>query len=464
MGFERFEYVFFIGAGGIGMSALARFFKLSGKTVAGYDRTSTPLTQRLSGEGITIFFVDDPSLIPSNFADPSTTLVILTPAVKSDNLIYQYFKNNGFEIVKRSEVLGTITAIYSLIAVAGTHGKTTVSTMVAHILKHSKVGCTAFLGGISKNYGTNFLFSAVSEFAVAEADEFDRSFLRLNPLFAVITSADADHLDIYGTAGEMQEAFSAFACQVKSNGFLLVKKGLNLNLKNVKASKISTYTLDNEESGYFASNIKTDADSASFDLNFEGGIITGLGLGITGLMNVENAVAACALALKAGISEEELRLGLQTFKGINRRFDVQFKSDKIVYIDDYAHHPEEIKALVKSVRSVYSGRKITGIFQPHLFTRTRDFADGFAESLGLLDEVILLDIYPAREKPIEGVTSAMIFDKIENSEKYLCSKNEILAALEQRSFDVLLTIGAGDIDQLVVVIKDWLDSENLKPK
>lgn len=464
MGFERFEYVFFIGAGGIGMSALARFFKLSGKKVTGYDRTPTPLTQKLYNEGITIFFDDDPAIIPSNFDDPSTTLVILTPAVKSDNLIFQYFKNNGFEIVKRSEVLGMITAIYSLIAVAGTHGKTTVSTMVAHILKQSKVDCTAFLGGISKNYATNFLFSAVSEFAVAEADEFDRSFLRLNPQFAVITSADADHLDIYGTAAQMQEAFSEFACKVKPNGFLLVKIGLNLNLEKAKTSKISTYTLDNQEADYYASNIKTDADSASFDFNFEGGKITGLKLGITGLMNVENAVAACALALKAGVSEEELRVGLKTFKGINRRFDVRFKSDKVVYIDDYAHHPEEIKALIKSVRSVYPGRKITGIFQPHLFSRTRDFAGGFAESLSLLDEIILLDIYPAREKPIEGVTSAIIFDKIKNTEKYLCSKNEILAALEQRPLDVLLTIGAGDIDQLVVVIKDWLENQNLKPK
>jgi len=462
MDIKKFENIFFLGAGGIGMSALARYFRLIGKMVAGYDRTQTPLTEKLMDEGISIFFVDDPALIPANFQNPEKTLVILTPAVKSENQIYQYFKNNGFEIVKRSEILGLITSGYSTIAVAGTHGKTTVSTMIAHILTQSKVGCTAFLGGISKNYNTNFLFSHKSKFAVAEADEFDRSFLQLHPLIAVITSADADHLDIYGTAGEMQNAFSAFAGQVLAEGFLLVKKGLNLNLESVKAKEIATYALENEAAGYFASNIKTGADSAIFDLNFEGRKIAGLKLGITGLMNVENAVAASALSLKAGISEEELRLSLQSFKGINRRFDVQFTSDKIVYIDDYAHHPEEIKALVKSVRSVYPGRKITGIFQPHLFSRTRDFAVGFAESLGLLDEIILLEIYPAREKPIEGVTSAMIFEKIENKNKILCSKNDLPAALENRVLDVLLTIGAGNIDQLAPILRQWLQNENLK--
>ena len=461
--FKNFDNIFFIGAGGIGMSALARYFRLIGKSVAGYDRTLTPLTKKLTDEGIKVFFDDDPDLIPSNFQNPSTTLVILTPAVKAENLIFQYFTKNGFQILKRSEILGQITDGFNTIAVAGTHGKTTVSTMVAHLLTQSKVGCTAFLGGISKNYGTNFLFSDKSKFAVAEADEFDRSFLRLHPLMAVITSADADHLDIYGTASEMKDAFSAFAGMVKPEGFLLVKKGLNLNFNGVKAKEILTYSLDDNQAGFYASNIITKADTATFDFNFEGGKIVGLKLGISGLMNVENAVAACAFALKSGVAEDELRFGLMTFEGINRRFDLQFKSDKITYIDDYAHHPEEIRALVKSVRSVYPGRKITGIFQPHLFSRTRDFADGFAETLGLLDEIIILDIYPAREKPLEGVTSAIIFNKIKNPHKFLCSKTDLPAALEKRPLDVLLTIGAGDIDQLVCKIKEWLaDNQNLK--
>ncbi len=463
MVFKNFDNIFFIGAGGIGMSALARYFRLIGKSVAGYDRTNTPLTKKLAGEGISVFFDDDPALIPSNFKNSSTTLVILTPAVKAENKIYQYFSNNGFEILKRSEILGKITDSFSTIAVAGTHGKTTVSTMIAHLLTQSKIGCTAFLGGISKNYGTNFLFSAKSKFAVAEADEFDRSFLRLHPLMAVITSADADHLDIYGSATEMKDAFSAFAGMVKPEGFLLVKKGLNLNLDGVKASEILTYALDDNLADFYASNIITKAETATFDLHFKGVKIAGLRLGISGLMNVENAVAACTFALKTGVSEDELRSGLMTFKGINRRFDLQFKSEKITYIDDYAHHPEEIRALVKSVRSVYPGKKITGIFQPHLFTRTRDFQDGFAETLGMLDEVIILDIYPAREKPIEGVTSEIIFNKITNPNKYLCSKTDLLAALEQRQPEVLLTIGAGDIDQLVGAIKQWLtDNQNQK--
>lgn len=460
----RFENIFFLGAGGIGMSALARYFRLKGKSVSGYDRTSTALTEKLAAEGILIFFTDDPALIPANFNDPAKTLVIQTPAVKQDNRMFQHFNGKGFLIIKRSEVLGTLTDNFSTIAVAGTHGKTTVSTMIAHILKHSGIGCTAFLGGISKNYHTNFLYSSNSPFAVAEADEFDRSFLRLHPLMAVITSIDADHLDIYGSVEELRAAFSAFACQVKAGGFLLVKKGVkwNLNLEGIKADQIATYALQDVDAGYYAKNININDDSAYFDLVFEGREIVNLRLGITGLMNVENAVAACAIALHSGVSEDKLGAALLSFYGINRRFDLQYKSDKIVYIDDYAHHPEEIRALVKSARSVYPGRKITGIFQPHLYSRTLDFADGFADSLSQLDEVILLDIYPAREKPIEGVTSALIFDKIKHASKQLCLKTEIPAALANRTLDVLLTIGAGDIDQLVGPITHWLAEQNFK--
>jgi UDP-N-acetylmuramate--alanine ligase len=438
--------VYFIGIGGIGMSAIARYYNHSGISVAGYDRTRSKLTEELEGEGISIHYEDNCSLIPEEFIGArEKTLVIYTPAVPGDMTELQYFIQNGYNIVKRSKALGVIAAQKKCLAVAGTHGKTTTSTLLAHIMTHSGRGCTAFLGGISKNYHSNLLLSK-SEYLVAEADEFDRSFLQLYPDTAIITAADADHLDIYGNTGKFKEAFAEFASQIKEGGNLILKKGVEIDQSRIKA-KIYSYSYD-KEADFYASEInQVEGGFFRFNLNHPGGVIKECRLGIPGWVNTENAIAASAAAILNGINEEELRGALADFKGVERRFDIKLNTPECAYIDDYAHHPQEIRAAISSMRNIFAGRRLTGIFQPHLYTRTRDFASEFAESLSALDSLILLDIYPARELPIEGVTSKIIFDKVTIQDKVLITKEELLPLIEQRDTDALISFGAGDIDR-----------------
>ena len=448
--------VYLIGIGGIGMSALARYYKHAGCNVAGYDRTPSPLTGELEAEGIAVHYTDDVSLIPGSFkSGAGSVLVIYTPAVPSNHSELQYYRTNSYEVVKRSAVLGLIARQKHTLAVAGTHGKTTTSTLLAHLLTVATEGCTAFLGGISKNYHTNLLLSN-SPYLVAEADEFDRSFLQLYPQAAVITSADADHLDIYGTSEEVNKAFGEFASQVQPDGVLIVKKGVDIPLPTA-GQKIYRYSY-NEPCDYYASNIQPSGNGYfTFDINTPEGAISGCTLGIPGWVNIENAVAATALALSVNADREKLKQALASFEGVKRRFDVQINTPKLTYIDDYAHHPEELKAALTSIRQMFPQRKLTAIFQPHLYTRTRDFYKEFAQSLSLADELILLDIYPARELPIEGVTSQLILDKVTIKDKQLCDKDELLPLLQHNTgIDVLVTLGAGDIDRFVQPIKEML--------
>lgn len=451
---KKYHNVFFLGAGGIGMSALARYFMAAGKNVAGYDRTASDITRQLTAEGMSLFFRDDEALLPEAFTHSGQTLVVFTPAVNEDNRLLSYFRSNGFRVMKRSQVLGEVSTGHSLIAVAGTHGKTTVSTLIAHLLHESNTGCVALLGGISKNYNTNYLHAASSRYFVTEADEFDRSFLNLFPDMAVITSADADHLDVYGNQSALKQSFGDFIRNLKPHGKLFIKEGLALDISPVDDSNLHHYGLSAGD--WYAGGIHIFPGHSVFNLITPSGQINDLTLGIPGIVNVENAVAASAVALSAGVSPEALRRGLQTFKGIRRRFDVRFTSEQTVYIDDYAHHPNEINALVDSVRKMYPGKKILGIFQPHLYSRTRDFREEFARSLDRMDEVILLDIYPAREKPIEGVSSDMIFSRMKLKHKKRCGKEELLDILSGKVPGVLLTIGAGDIDRLAEPITQML--------
>lgn len=454
MELDNFNNIFLLGAGGIGVSALGRYFLLKGKNVAGYDRVSTDLTKKLKDEGLNIFYNDVPGEIPDLFRDTENTLIIYTPAIPKNNQLYNYFIKNRFTLKKRSEVLGFITSKYKTIAVAGTHGKTTVSTMIAHLLKQSGIACTAFLGGISKNYNSNFLYSENPEFVVVEADEYDRSFLRLFPFISIITSIDPDHLDIYGSVEQLNLTFSSFARNTKHDGLLIYKNGVDKKIDIAGEMVQKSYSLNDNENNYFAENIIGDKEYLSFDLVYPDGKIKGINPGIPGIINIENAVAAAAVALNAGISEDELKRGLKSFEGIKRRFDIQINREDFVYIDDYAHHPEELKAIINSVRKIFPGKKITGVFQPHLYSRTRDFADEFARSLELLDRLILLDIYPARELPIPGVTSELIFEKVNMADKTLCGNNELINKLSGRKLEVLLTFGAGNIDKYVEQIKE----------
>ncbi len=451
--------VYLIGIGGIGMSALARHYKHEGYAVAGYDRVESPLTKQLEAEGIAIHYTDDIALVPPQFkSGADNVLVIYTPAVPSSHSELQYYRSNGYEVVKRSAVLGLIAKQKYTLAVAGTHGKTTTSTLLAHLLTVAADGCTAFLGGISKNYHTNLLLSK-SKYLVAEADEFDRSFLQLFPQAAIITSADADHLDIYGTDEEIKKAFAEFASQVAPNGLLVIKKGVNISLPT-NGQTIYRYSY-NEPCDFYASAI-TPLDNGHFKFNIHtpNSVITDCTLGIPGWINIENAVAATALAFSVGANESKLKEALANFEGVERRFDVQINTPNITYIDDYAHHPEELKAALSSIRQMFPGRKLTAIFQPHLYTRTRDFYKEFAESLSIADEIILLDIYPARELPIEGITSQIIYDNIANSNKQLCTKSELLDVIKnKKDIDVLVTLGAGDIDRFVKPITAILKNE-----
>lgn len=451
MKLEDFKNIYFVGIGGIGMSAIARYFHSIGKNVFGYDRTSTKLTGELIAEGIEITFEDDLDTIPNEFLKKEETLVVFTPAIPKDHQQLSYFRLNAYVIMKRSQVLGLLSDDLNGVGIAGTHGKTTVSTITAHIFKTSSVGCNAFLGGISRNYQSNLLVNKNSPWVILEADEFDRSFLQLHPKIALITSMDADHLDIYGDKSELEKSFFEFVSQIKKDGILVHKKGLPLSAEGIKKY---TYSLI-EEADFYAENLKLVEGYYEFDLIHPKGRIDGLQFSYPGKINAENAIAACSVAIIAGVEEAELRKALSSFEGVRRRFDYQIRNEKLVFIDDYAHHPKELKESISSVRDIYPNRKITGIFQPHLYTRTRDFSEGFAESLSLLDEVILLDIYPARELPIEGVNSNMILENVKVP-AILCSKEELIDVLKSKDLEVLLTLGAGDIDKLVEPIKNML--------
>ncbi len=448
MELENIQRVYLVGIGGIGMSGLARYFKKRGCVVCGYDKTGTPLTEMLRNEGIPVVFLDDEDGIKVSFLknDP-TTLVIYTPAIPSNSRILNYFKNGGFTMKKRSEVLGIISKSMYTIAVAGTHGKTTTSSIIAHILKHSGYDCSAFLGGISSNYNSNVLFGE-NNTLVVEADEYDRSFLTLHPDIAIVTSMDADHLDIYGDQSHLIESFKQFTSQLKEGGRLIYKEGLDL-------SGGKTYSA-NIVADIQAVNVRIQDGSFYFDFKNANLIIEDIQLGLPGLHNIENAVAAIEVALHLGIDPEKIPLALASFLGVKRRFEHVVKDINHTYIDDYAHHPEELRACINAVKSLYPGKKLTAIFQPHLFTRTRDFADGFAEVLSLVDNLILLDIYPARELPIEGVTSSMILDKVNNASKQNLSKQDAVEYIRSSKPELLLTVGAGDIDTLIEPLKTIL--------
>ncbi len=441
------KQVFFIGIGGIGMSALARFFNRQGVTVFGYDRTPTRLTIKLENEGMTVRYREDVKWLIDQCFLPDDTLVIYTPAVPEEHTELTFFRQMGFDIKKRAEVLGMISKSWNAICVAGTHGKTTISTMTAHIYTNSKFGCTAFLGGISNNYNTNYLHSGKSPYVVLEADEFDRSFLHLTPYVSVISSIDADHLDIYGNEEELKKTFNEFARLTRPGGTLILKKGIDRILPPENTVRFF-YSLQ-DETDFYASNIHLVNGLYHFDLNSPFGKIDNLELGIPGLLNVENAVAASALALIGGVTVEELKTGLASFMGIRRRFEYVIRSDNFVFIDDYAHHPEEIRATVNSVKALYPKKSISAIFQPHLYSRTKDFASEFARALDLLDKVYLLDIYPARELPVKGVTSELIKKYMKNRSVVLCDKESLFNLIINDKPDVLLTMGAGDIDQIV---------------
>lgn len=453
----QYKSVYFLGVGGIGMSNLARYFMSKGYKVAGYDRTETLLTKELIKEGAEIHYTDDVSLIPDYCKDKDSTLVVYTPAVPAENNEVKYFNENGFLVQKRAQVLGMITAIGKALCCAGTHGKTTTSSMLAHILKNSHLDCNAFLGGILKNYDSNLMLSDRTEFTVVEADEYDRSFHWLHPYMALITSVDPDHLDIYGTEEEYLKSFEKFTSLIQPGGALVMKHNIRLSPKLKEGVKLYTYSI--EHGDFHAANIRVGEGRIRFDFVTPTYVIENVELGIPVRINIENGIGAMALAWLNGVTSNELRNGMATFQGAKRRFDFLLKTDKIVMIDDYAHHPDELSASITSVKELYPNKKVTGIFQPHLYTRTRDFVDQFARSLSLLDELILLDIYPAREKPIEGVTSKIIFDKV-TCPKTLCNKEELLDILRKKDdIEVLLTIGAGDIDQLLLPIKEVLEEK-----
>lgn len=467
MTFENIKYVYFLGIGGIGMSALARYFNAMGKSVSGYDKTQTSLTDELVAEGISVHFDDSVDRVPSEVKNQKEgTLVVWTPAIPKDHSELKYFQKNDFVLKKRSEVLGMITEQTFTIAVAGTHGKTSTSSLIAHILRSSEVDCTAFLGGITQNYGTNLLLSEklknlkkkskIKPITVVEADEYDRSFLTLHPDIAVITSVDADHLDIYGDQKQMHDSYSQFAGQVKEGGVLIIKKGVDKVLVFEKSGKkLLTYSL-HQSSDYYARKIAIKKGEYLFDVVTPEQAIRGMQMAVPGKHNVENAVAAVAVAQQMNVFSGNIKNALATFKGVKRRFEYHVRTEKLVYIDDYAHHPEELRACISAVKEMYPSKRITGVFQPHLFTRTRDFANEFARSLELLDELILLDIYPAREKPIEGVTSEMLLEKVRTKNKKLVSKKELVKEIRDRGIEVLVTLGAGDIDSLIEPIKNEL--------
>ncbi|MBO7643777.1 MAG: UDP-N-acetylmuramate--L-alanine ligase [Bacteroidales bacterium] len=447
---EKVKYVYLIGIGGIGMSALARWFKFRGLQVSGYDRTPSDLTAQLEAEGIDVHYADEPERIP---ADIASTLVIYTPAVPAELGEMRFVREHGYKVVKRSQVLGEVTSDQITLAVAGTHGKTTTSTLTAHILTEAGDGCSAFLGGISKNYGTNLLMSRTNT-AVVEADEFDRSFLRLHPDIAAITAMDADHLDIYGDIEHVHEAFREFASQVHET--IILKYGLPIRSGDVSA-RIFTYHFDDPRADFHSSNLRLSPDGHyTFDLVYPGGTLRDIRSGVLGWVNVENAVAASAICLCHGTDGQKLRHAIGSFKGVQRRLDEHVNRPGLTYIDDYAHHPAELASAISSLRGIFPGRRITGVFQPHLYTRTRDFAPEFAAALSQLDKLILLDIYPAREQPIDGVSSEIIYKDVTCPEKMLIERGQLMETLAKEDIDVLATFGAGNIDRFVEPITRML--------
>ena len=441
-----YKHIYFIGIGGIGMSAIARYYNTKGFKVSGYDKTPSPLTEALESEGIEIHYEDNIDFVPKSVED---TLVVYTPAIPKNMGELVYVQEQGYRVIKRSRMLGEITRGQRCMAVAGTHGKTTTSTLTSHLFTASGAGCSAFLGGISKNYDNNLLIHE-NDVVVVEADEFDRSFLQLFPEVAVITSMDADHLDIYGDEAHIREAFKAFAGQV--SGTVIAKYGLDITPDDTKA-QIKTYSFGNPQADFYAAALE---QAGHFDLHYPGGVIKDCVVGIPGWVNIENGVAAAAIALTYGIDPQEIKKALASFSGVKRRFDLQVKNDRHIYIDDYAHHPEEISAALSSIRKAYPGMKLTAAFQPHLYTRTRDFADEFAQALSSVDKLILLEIYPAREEPIPGVTSEIIFKNVTAPEKVLLRRDEFMKYMENEEVELFVTLGAGDIDRFVGPIAQLL--------
>ncbi len=459
MDIKNIRAVYFVGAGGIGMSAIARYFISKGLVVAGYDKTPSELTLQLEKEGMLLHYSEDVESIPHACRNSSTCLVVYTPAIPADHKELQYFRDNGFEIMKRAQVLGILTENLKGLCVAGTHGKTTTSTICAHIMHQSEADCNAFLGGISKNYGTNYILSTDSPYVVIEADEFDRSFHWLRPYMSVITSSDADHLDIYGTKEAYLESFRHYTTLIQPGGALILHK--NLEMKADVQEGVTVYEYSIDEGDFHAENVKIENGEISFDFISPIENVCGVQLGQPVPINIDNSIAAMAMAQLAGCNAEELRYGIKTFKGVDRRFDFKIKNDQHVLLSDYAHHPQEIYQSAKSIKQLYQGRKVTAIFQPHLYTRTRDFYRDFASALSQLDEVILCDIYPARELPIEGVSSALIYDNLADGvEKSMVKTSEVLDLVRQRDFDVLVILGAGDLDNMVPQIAEIINQKS----
>jgi len=457
---KNIKAVYFIGAGGIGMSAIARYFISRGLVVAGYDKTPTELTRRLEKEGMLIHYEENVDEIPHACKKPESCLVVYTPAIPDEHQELQYFRANGFEIQKRAQVLGTLTRQMRGLCVAGTHGKTSTSTMCAHILHQSSIDCNAFLGGISKNYGTNYILSSDSDYVVIEADEFDRSFHWLSPWMTVITATDPDHLDIYGTKEAYLESFRHYTELIQPGGALIIHR--NLEMKESLQDGVRRYDYSRDEGDFHAENIRIENGTITFDFVSPIECVNNVVLGQPIPINIENGVAAMAMAQLAGCTAQELRYGMKTYGGVDRRFDFKIKTDRLVFLSDYAHHPKEILESARSLRELYSDRHITAIFQPHLYTRTRDFYEEFAQALSLLDEVILTEIYPARELPIEGVTSQLIYDRLRPGiEKQLVCKDDVLSLVKQRDFDVLVVLGAGDLDAQVPQITKLLKQKLL---
>ncbi len=455
MRIEEIKAVYFVGIGGIGMSAIARYFLHQGIVVGGYDRTPSDLTQRLTDEGAMIHYTDDVELIPEACRNAGNTLVIYTPAIPAEHTELQYFQQHGFEVQKRAQVLGTLTHSLKGLCVAGTHGKTTTSCMAAHLLHQSPVDCNAFLGGITKNYGTNYILSKKSPYVVIEADEFDRSFHWLRPFASVITSTDADHLDIYGTEEAYLESFSHYSSLIQPDGYLIMHTDLKMQPRTQEG--VTTYTYSREAGDFHAENVKIGGGEITFDLVSPLGNIAGINLGVPVAVNIENGIAAMALAQLAGVDSDTIRSSMASFSGVDRRFDFHVRSAEMVYLSDYAHHPEELRQSIMSVKQLYEGRRIKAIFQPHLYSRTRDFYQEFAQALSLVDDVCIMDIYPARELPIPGVSSRLIYDNLRPGiHREMCSKEQLLDIVRRKDFDVLVTLGAGDIDNYAQQITEIL--------
>lgn len=458
MKIENIKSVYFVGIGGIGMSAIARYFLHQGITIGGYDRTPSELTRRLAEEGALIHYEDNVELIPQACKDAATTLVIFTPAIPQDHSELCFFRRNGFEVEKRAQVLGTLTQSLKGLCVAGTHGKTTTSSMAAHMLHQSDVDCNAFLGGITKNYGTNYILSKNSPYVVIEADEFDRSFHWLRPFATVITSTDADHLDIYGTEEAYLESFRHYTTLIQPGGFLVIHTGLKMQPATPEG--VTTYTYSRNEGDFHAENVTIGNGEIRFDLVSPLGNISNISLGVPLSVNIENGIAAIALAQIAGVPADDIRKAMASFSGVDRRFDFHVRTPEVAYLSDYAHHPAELRQSILSVKQLYEGKHIKAIFQPHLYTRTRDFYKDFADALSLLDDVVITDIYPAREQPIPGITAKLIFDNLHpGTKKQMCRKEDIPAIVREGGFDVLVTLGAGDIDNYATEITNILNNQ-----